>query len=130
MIPETGLTISQINESVRYFLDHPDRSRYQDVERKTLLGQSGPFWYRGYHEHNHEYEHLSDEEFEKVIEYFDAGYVFIGHTNVNEVTSLYNDRVFAIDVPFYTFGHPMHGLLLRGEEVYLINTSAEERQIR
>jgi hypothetical protein len=130
MMLETGLNVRQINEYVRYFLDRPDRTRYQDTEREALLGETGPFWYRGYHEHNHEYVHLPEEDFEEVLDYFDAKYIFIGHTNVKEVTSLYHDRVFAIDVPFYSHGFSMYGLLLKGDRVFQLNTAAERTQIR
>ena len=129
-VTEWGLNMEEINEYARYFLNHPDRQEYKDVPRSSLLGEAGPFWYRGYHEGNHEYQYLSEKDFEKVISYFGANYIFIGHTNVKEITSLYNERVFAIDVPFYSYGYSMYGLLLENKKVYQLNTAARKKLIK
>jgi hypothetical protein len=125
-----GLNITQINEQVRFFLNHPDRLHNEETGREELLGPLGPFWYRGYLEENHEYPHLPEKDLEKVLDYFGARRVFVGHTNVKKITSAYNDRVFAIDVPFYNYGYPIQGLLLKGESIYLLNSSAEKMRIR
>jgi hypothetical protein len=127
---ESGLSLSQINEYVRYFLDHPDRKEKDGIQRYTLLGETGPFWYRGYHEDNRDYQHLSEKDFNDVMAYFDAEYAFVGHTNVSEITPLYSNRLFAIDVPFYSLGHSMYGLLLTSEGIFELNTSAERKKIR
>lgn len=122
--------MTEINEQVRYFLDHPEREYNDRITRNELLGSMGPFWYRGYLEDNHEYRHLPEKEFDRVVKYFNVRSIFIGHTNVKKVTSIYNNRVFAIDVPFYTYGHSIQGLLIEGDAVYLLNSKAEIRQIR
>ncbi len=127
---KSGLSIGEINDHVRYFLNHPDRKVNGEVRRSTLMGSNGPFWYRGFLEGNHEYAHLPEKDFEKILDHFKARYVFIGHTNVKQVTSIYDNRVFAIDVPFYTYGFPIQGLLLEGNDIYLLNASAVKRRIR
>jgi hypothetical protein len=33
-------------------------------------------------------------------------------------------------VPFYNYGYPIQGLLLKGESIYLLNSSAEKMRIR
>ena len=123
-ILESGLDIHEINEAVRYFLNHPDRQNYKEISRHVLMGHNGPFWYRGYIEDNHNYKHLPESEFEEVLEYFAAKYIFVGHTNVKEITALYNKRVFALDVPFYTLDRPIQGILLEEDFVYVLNSSA------
>jgi hypothetical protein len=129
-VSASGMNIHEINDLVRYFLKHPDRHEYKDLHRNNLMGRDGPFWYRGYHEGNHEYQHLSEPEFEQILSYFEAEYIFIGHTNVKQITPLYNKRAFAIDVPFYTYGFPIQGLLLENKKVFLLNSSADKKQIR
>ena len=129
-ILESGLDLHQINENVRYFLNHPEKDRNEEVEKNTLLGENGPFWYRGYLENNHVYTHLPEYEFEKVLHYFNAEYIFIGHTNVKQITPLYNNRVYAIDVPFYTHEYSIYGMLIEGRDVYILNSFTEKRQIR
>jgi hypothetical protein len=129
-ITRTGLDIHRINDYVRYFINHPDRPEHNGIHRNDLLGREGPFWYRGYMEENHEYEHLPASEFEKILEHFGARYIFVGHTNVEQITPLYNNRVFALDVPFYTYGGPIQGLLLNGDSIYVLNSSADQARIR
>ncbi len=125
----SGLDIGEINDNVRYFLNHPERMYNGEVSRSVLLGPNGPFWYRGFLEDNHEYDHLPEEEFKKVLDYFSAQYVFVGHTNVKQVTSLYDNHAFAIDVPFYTHGFPIQGLLVEGNDIYLLDSSAHQKKI-
>ena len=128
-ILECGLDIHEINNAVRYFLNHPDREDYKEISRHKLMGNNGPFWYRGYIEDNHDYKHLPDSEFEKVLKYFAAQYIYIGHTNVKEITALYNNRVFALDVPFYSLRLPIQGILLEKDVVYVLNSSASKRRL-
>ena len=45
---EVGWTLQEINEHVRYFLSNPDRESHGDITRESIMGKSGPFWYRGY----------------------------------------------------------------------------------
>jgi hypothetical protein len=129
-IMESRLSLHEINDAVRYFLNHPERTDFNNVSRAALMGHNGPFWYRGYMEENHEYDHLPESEFEKILEYFNAKYIFVGHTNVKEITSLYNNRVFAVDVPFYSNLSRIQGLLLQGDKIYVLNTSTGKNQIR
>ena len=126
----SGLSAREINDHVRYFLMHPDRQEHGDVSRNTMMGHNGPFWYRGYMEDNHEYQHLPEKELEKVLASFNAETLFIGHTNVKHITPLYNNRVYALDVPFYYYNFPIQGLLIEGDVIYLLNSSAVRKQIR
>jgi hypothetical protein len=129
-ILESGLEISDINDHIRYFLKHPDREYNGEVSRNVLFGNYGPFWYRGYIKGNHYYRHLPEDEFENVLSHFDAEYIFVGHTNVKQITPFYNKRVFALDVPFYTYGFPIQGLLLENGEVFRLNSSGGKTRIR
>jgi hypothetical protein len=127
---ETGLGLHDLNKRVRTYLNHPDRNYREEDLRNELFGSPGPFWYRGYLEGNHDYPHLPDKMFEKVLDFYRGKRIFVGHTNVTNITSCYNGRAFAMDVPFYTYGNPIQGLLLEGNAVYLLNSSAEKRRIQ
>jgi hypothetical protein len=89
------------------------------------LGGSGPFWYRGFHENNHEAQQISDEVFEQVLETFPATKIFIGHTNVPEITSIFGGRVYGMDVPFYTPGFAMQAIMIENDQFYLVRTHGE-----
>jgi hypothetical protein len=128
-ISSSGLTMENINEITRFFLNHPDRDIYMKVKRPELFGTHGPFWYRGFIEGNHQYEHLPESEFEKSLTIYDAARIFIGHTNVDQITPLYNSRVYAMDVPFYSYGYSMEALLLEGDAVFVLNSNGLKKSI-
>jgi hypothetical protein len=127
---EIGFTLHDINKHVRYFLNYPYRESHGEISRKTIMGKNGPFWYRGYLEDNHEYKHLPEEELSKILSVFQASRIFIGHTNVQGVTPLYQSRVYAMDVPFYSNGAEMQGITIENDVLYLVNSSGNRNKFR
>ena len=126
----SGLDIHEINDLTRYFLNHPDRDQYRQIQRSLIMGPDGPFWYRGFIEGNHQYDQISENQFEKVLDTLDASTIFIGHTNVDHITPLFNARVFTLDVPFYTYGYSMEALLLQGSSIWVITSDGIRQKIR
>ncbi len=127
---EVGFTLRDINNHVRFFLNHPHRESLGEVNRISLMGKNGPFWYRGYLEENHEYKHLTEEALGKVLSAFQASRIFIGHTNVKEVTPIYQSRVYAMDVPFYANGIGMQGITIDNDVLYLVNSTGNRTLFR
>ena len=127
---KNGFSIRTINDHVRYFLEYPNRESHKETDRETIMGKNGPFWYRGYLEDNHEYQHMPDEELSKILSFFGASRIFVGHTNVKQITSLYQSRVFAMDVPFYSNGVVIQGLTIDRGIFYLVNSSGGRKVFR
>lgn len=128
-ILRSGLTHHDINHFVRYFLDHPQKESLEGVSRSLFMGKNGPFWYRGYLEENHEYKHLPETELEQILRAFQASRIFIGHTSVNRITPLYQSRVFAMDVPYYSNGVEMQCILMVNDVLYLVKSSGERKEL-
>lgn len=127
---DAGFTLSEINDHVRYFLDNPNRESRGEIDQETFMGKNGPFWYRGYLEDNHEYKHLPEQDLNKILSTYKADRIFIGHTNVKKITPLYQSRVFAIDVPFYSNGAEIQGIIINNGILYLVNSSGYRNEIR
>ena len=125
----SGLSISEINTRIRYFLNHPERAYHDNYSRLFFLGPDGPFWYRGFMEGNHEYDHLQDSELDKIMAYFDVKTIFVGHTNVDHITPHYNSRVYALDVPYYHLDHSMEALLIEGKDFFVLNSNSDKIRI-
>ncbi|MCK5461420.1 MAG: hypothetical protein KAI95_00340, partial [Bacteroidales bacterium] len=125
-----GFTLHEINNNVRFFLNYPNRESRGEINRETIMGKNGPFWYRGYLEDNHEYKRLPETELNKILSAFQASRIFIGHTNVQEITSLYQSRVYAMDVPFYSNGTEMQGITIENNVLYLVNSSGNRHEFR
>lgn len=129
-IIEAGFTLHDINDHVRYFLDYPNKESRGEVNRETIMGKNGPFWYRGYLEENHEYKRLPDIELNTILSAFQASRIFIGHTTVRKITPLYQSRVYAMDVPFYSNGTDIQGIMIKNDVLYLVNSSGNKEKFR
>ena len=83
--------------------------------------KTGPSWYRGYFK-----DDLSQAQVENTLAKFDAAAVVVGHTLHRRVKSLYNGKVFAIDVKHpwdYRSGLPprrSEGLWLEGGKAWRV----------
>jgi hypothetical protein len=128
-LTSSGLSMSDINNMIRYFLNHPERAHHDNYSRSFFLGPDGPFWYRGFMEGNHEYDHLQESELDKIMAYFDAKTIFVGHTNVDHITPHYNSRVYALDVPYYHLDHSMEALLIEGKDFFVLKSNSEKIRI-
>ncbi len=126
----SGLTITQINDMVRFFLNHPDREKFRNVSRSLIMGPEGPLWYRGLLEGNFTNKHMDQSELEEVLAAFEAKTEFIGHTNVERITPLYNARVYALDVPFYSCTHNMQAILIDNDVIFILTTMGSKQEIQ
>lgn len=93
-IAQMPYTLDDINAIVREnyrqsYFPKPDRGD----EDLLLSTRNGPSWYRGYFQ-----DDLSQEEVELGLKHFGAEAVVVGHHPQWKVKSLYEGRVFAIDV--------------------------------
>lgn len=123
-------TLHDINEHVRFFLNHPNKESNGEIDREAILGKDGPFWYRGYLEDNHVYNRIAENELNKILSTFQASKIFVGHTNVRKITSLYHSRVYAMDVPFYSNGFEIQGITIENDVLYLVNSSGYKDEFR
>ncbi|MEJ1965742.1 MAG: metallophosphoesterase [Gammaproteobacteria bacterium] len=93
-VVDRGLTLAQLNDSVRNSLGdrHPDG---------FVMSPNGPLWYRGYfpdaaRESGSTVATAGD--ITRVLAFFNAKAIFVGHTIVPTVTPLFDGRVIAVQV--------------------------------
>jgi hypothetical protein len=121
MSPEVvtrDLDIKEINTQGREGID---LRSYDFVFRDLpgfIFGSDGPLWYRGYHEAM-DTPHATEEDVERILDHFDATAVVVGHTDIGEIRSLYDGRVFGIDVDVATLGN-LQGLLWEEGNFYKV----------
>ena len=118
---DRSLSRSDLNLAVRHNLDiTPPRLASSDLPR-FLFGSLGPFWYRGYHyEMEGKYPQASGSELSSILEYYGVGRVVVGHSEVDSVSGLYDNRVLAIDVPLEELGS-LQALLWRDGRFYRVH---------
>jgi hypothetical protein len=99
------LSLGEINETVRDNIDLRSSQLAFNQLVKFLFGGEGPFWYRGYHyEMEGRYPQATESAVDSILTHFGADILVVGHTEVDQARSLYDGRVFAIDVPAEELG--------------------------
>jgi len=110
-----------LNDAVRRGLDLRSSQLAFNDTVKFLFGSKGPLWYRGYHyEMEDRYPKATDSELDRILGFFDAQKMVVGHTEVDSVTVLYDDKVIAIDIPAEELGG-FQGLLWEKGRFYRVN---------
>jgi hypothetical protein len=123
-IIELGLSLDKINKMVRFYINHPERNRKYGVSTKELImGDSGPFWYRGYFEDNLKYKQVTNTDLELILNYYNVSKILTGHTNVEKISSYFDNKVFMLDVPFYSYTNSIYALLFENDNLFLLNSS-------
>jgi len=100
-IYEKGLTIQTINNLIRNFLtNHPNTPNKDAILTSLLLNADGPLWFRGYYHKLYGYPtFITDELVESILSFYNATAMVIAHTEVDNITPMYNNMIIAIDVP-------------------------------
>ncbi len=123
-IVAAGLTPDDINKMVRFFINHPERNRKFGLTTKELImGEKGPFWYRGYVEDNFKYKQITEADVDKILNFYNVTEIFSGHTNVENISAFFENKVFILDVPFYTSTTAIKALLSENNTLFLLNSS-------
>lgn len=91
---DKNISIEDINYSFRNKLIDGNK---QEIEQDSILSEiyfnNGPIWYRGYVDQ----ENFSEEDAEYILEKLDKKHIVVGHTSMQSIVSLFNNRIFMID---------------------------------
>lgn len=119
------LDLSAVNAGVRRAIDARSYTVAFDSTLSFLLGSEGPLWYRGYHRAMEDrYPKASERDVEAVLDRFGATAVVVGHTEVPEVSGLYDGRVYAVDIPVKR-QRGLQGLLWISGTFYRVDRTGE-----
>ena len=116
----TGINMQDLNNLVYKYLNNElDSTEISDTE--LIIGDKGPFWYRGYFGSWNGYKQITEESVDKTLVFFNVSKIIVGHTNVNQIISLYHGKIYATDIPYYVSDEiVLQGLLIEGEIFYRI----------
>lgn len=117
-VVERGLTLAQLNGSVRSSLGDARPDGF-------VMGPGGPLWYRGYFPDIARQSGsavASPNDIDRILGFYGAKAIFVGHTIVPTVTPLYGGRVVAVQVYPHrdeaTAKPEMQGLLVKQGAFY------------
>jgi len=100
--PYTGPNNRYAVNDLRVMAEKPAATQAdRDTAAFLVMHPLGPLWYRGYFPQGSrepDFPPATDADIRKVLEYFDARAIFVGHTMVPTVTPLYDGNVIAVKV--------------------------------
>ena len=120
-INRMNLSIPEINKSARpHYADSTFTSAAQRSD--TIIGDLGPFWYRGYYQKNNPAIPL---QIDSTLSQFGVNHIITGHTIVADTISVwYDGRLLNTDV------HHAEGkseaLLIEGNKFYRVNAEGKK----
>jgi hypothetical protein len=93
-VVDRGLTLTQLNDSVRGSLGDRQPDGF-------VMSPNGPLWYRGYFPEVARQAGsavATSSDIDRILSFYQAKAIFVGHTIVPTVTPLYGGRVIAVQV--------------------------------
>ena len=119
-----SISLKELNEITRPF--YTDTTyRYKDDRLNLIFSDFGPFWYRNYYKA----PRANPQQIDSTLDIYNVRNITTGHTIIaNEIRSLYNGKVFNIDV------HHAEGrseaLLIDDGKFWRVNTAGEKFDIK
>ena len=126
---EKQLSIGKINKILRNYIQNPSPGRKSDYNY-LITNIDGPLWYRGYVYDIGDVEMITQQQVDSILEFYDATKLIVAHTEVDNITSLYNNKVIAVDVPIRMQDCIPEGLLLMDGKFYLLHCDGSQHPFR
>lgn len=95
---ERKLSLGYINTMIRLTLSGTLDDESRDLAR-LLMTTDGPLWYRGFFAEHRDFTTATSDDVDAALKHFAVDRIFVGHTIVPTITSLFDGRVIALNVP-------------------------------
>ena len=93
-IIQRGLKIEQINQIFSDRIIGKDMEWVCEDEKLLFLcDDMGPLWYRGYFTDTS----FCETRLDSILDFYDKEHIVVGHTSFENIRSLFNNKIFAID---------------------------------
>lgn len=115
-------SIPMVNDTVRTYIAMTKEERALSPAATFIFGTNGPLWYRGMVREEEKYNPLAAKDAKRLLAFYKAKQVFLGHTIFPEVSSFYNHSVYAVNVKNKSNREKglSRGLLIQKGKIYLI----------
>ena len=99
LLVKSKYTLEEINQlTQKYIGEDKDYLKFINPRASFIFDRQGPMWYRGYFgDYKKYYKGASETEISKMLNYYEANHIVVGHTIVDKVQTLFNNKVIAID---------------------------------
>ncbi|MEW5924135.1 MAG: metallophosphoesterase [Candidatus Zixiibacteriota bacterium] len=122
-------SLLEINDAVRRSLDLRSSQLAFDSEAQLLFKSRGPFWYRGFfYGVEDDYPQITGVGVSSILSQYSADAIVVGHSEIDSVSALYENRIYGIDVSLEDLGH-YEALLWQDGVFYRVEEDGELRPI-
>ncbi len=121
--------IGEINELGWRFVGYPTKIKNELHPRnEKLFGSSGVIWYRGLVTDSENRPGISSKDLDKVLKYYKADRIIVGHSEVDEIDWRYGGRVIAVNVRHYKNlnDNRTAALLIENGKYYSVNYTGDK----
>lgn len=121
------LSLEQINKIGRAHIGKkPDELQDKGASVSLVFAKVGPMWYRGFFG-----DQLQEVTVATILDRYQAKNVVVGHTIVDEISTLHNGRVIAIDVKHaeHVANARPNALLMEDGQIYKVNYKGSAQPI-
>jgi Calcineurin-like phosphoesterase. len=125
---EKDMSLTQINEEIRMSLK-PDHGKTQAELMKEVYFPGNPLWYRGYLIKTRNYSIITDEELDRVLNYYSVKKIFFGHTEVETIRFLKEGKLVAMNVPMGYDEIKPQVLLIENDNYYRVFIDGKKESI-
>ena len=92
-----------------------------------MFGSNGAIWYRGLVRDSESRPGISSEDLDKVLKYYKADRIIVGHSEVDEIDWRYDVRVIAVNVRHNRnlYENRTAALLIENGQYYSVNYTGD-----
>jgi hypothetical protein len=97
---ERNYNIEDANQLFRKYVGYDnDYIKFINSKAYFLFDRQGPMWYRGYFgDYKEFYKGANQKEINRILKYLNVSKIVVGHSIVDKVKYLFNQKIIAIDV--------------------------------
>ncbi len=115
-----NISTNDINQLIRNYLNDMD---FSDTI-KFLINRKGPLWYRGYLKSDKNYPLITNDEVDNILSHFNVNKIVFAHTTVENIKSLNQGKLIAVDVPMTI--ENSEGLFINLNKYYSVNINGKK----
>ena len=119
IVRATEMTVETINNQIRNVLQY-NKGDMMSSQDRLLMGSNGPLWFRDYVE-----QKITQDEVNSILKFYGADQIIVGHTVVDQITPLYGNSIYAIDVKRKN-NTTYEALLIENGEFYKVTTKEDK----
>lgn len=123
----SGMTRDEINTASLAYLDISSDSLKADSLASLLYRSQGPFWNRTM-VWEYKQPQITPIQLDTILDYFGARAVVVGHSEHDSLTSLFDGRLFAIDIPVDDAGG-FEALLFENNQFFRVTPDGQRHQL-